>query len=95
MLKQAPDEKSADIVDLSGNGVLDPQDATIRRVIACSGDWVHVEVTLEKEMKPLLATQAPQGAVRGWANGTCSAELETCAFSQDTPWSSAAPLPPD
>src|SRR5262245_35038643 len=41
--------------------------------------------------KPLLATDAPTGAVRGWTNGTCSAQLMTCAFSQDTPWSPPAP----
>jgi hypothetical protein len=96
MLKQAPDEKSADVVDLSGdNGLSEPQEATVRRIIACSGDWVHVEVVLEKDMKPLRATDAPPGAVRGWANGTCSSELETCAFNQGAPWSPPAPLPPE
>jgi hypothetical protein len=94
-LKQTPDEKSADVVDLSGGGLSDPQEATVRRIIACSGDWVRVEVELEKDMKPLLATDAPKGAVRGWANGTCTAQLMTCGFSQDTPWSPPAPLPPE
>jgi hypothetical protein len=54
---------------------------------------VQVEVELEKDMKPRLATDAPTGAVRGWTNGTCSAQLMTCDFSQDTPWSPPAPLP--
>ena len=94
-LKQAPDEKSSDIVDLAGGGLSDPQEATVRRIIACSGDWVHVEVELEKDMKPLLATDAATGSVRGWANGTCTAQLVTCGFSQDTPWSPPAPLPPE
>ena len=94
-LKQTPDEKAADVVDLSGGGLSDPQEATVRRIIACSGDWVRVEVELEKDMKPLLATDAPKGAVRGWANGTCTAQLMTCGFSQDTPWSPPAPLPPE
>ena len=44
-------------------------------------------------MKPLLATDAPKGAVRGWANGTCNTQLVTCDFSQDTPVVAAAPLP--
>jgi hypothetical protein len=94
-LKQTPDEKSADVVDLSGGGQSDPQEATVRRIIACSGDWVRVEVELEKDIKPLLATDAAKGAVRGWANGTCTAQLMTCGFSQDTPWSPPAALPPE
>ena len=97
MLKQAPDEKSADVVDLSGDGsgLSDPQEVTMRRIFACSGDWVYVEVALEKDMNPLLATDAPEGAARGWANGTCNAQLVACDFSQDTPWSPPAPLPPE
>ena len=94
-LKQTPDETSADVVDLSGSGQSDPQEATVRRIIACSGDWVHVEVELEKDMKPLLSTDAPTDALRGWADGTCIAQLLTCGFSQDTPWSPPAPLPPE
>jgi hypothetical protein len=97
MLKQAPDEKSADVVDLygDGSGQSNPQNVRMRRIIACSGDWVHVEIALEKGMKPVLATDAPKGAVRGWANGTCTAQLTTCDFSEPHPWSPPAPLPPE
>jgi hypothetical protein len=97
LLKQAPDEKSADVVDLSGDGsgLSDPQEVTMRRIIACSDDWVYVEVALEKDMKPLLATDAPKGAVRGWAIGSCAEQFTTCDFGQDRPWSPPAPLPPE
>jgi hypothetical protein len=97
MLKQAPDEKAANVVDLfgDGGGMSDPQNVRMRRIIACSGDWVHVEIALEKDMKPLIATDAPKGAVRGWANGTCTAQLTTCDFDQSRPWSPPAPLPPE
>jgi hypothetical protein len=96
-LKQAPDEKSADEVDLAvdnGDGnAADPQNVKMRRILACSGDWLKVEVTLTKGMKPRLATDAPKGAVSGWANGSCTAQLTTCDFDQSRPWSPPAPLP--
>jgi hypothetical protein len=96
-LKQAPDEKSADVVDLAvdnGDGnAADPQNVKMRRILACSGDWLKVEVALTKGMKPLLATDAPKGAVRGWANGSCTAQLTTCDFDQSRPWSPPAALP--
>jgi hypothetical protein len=94
MLKQAPSERAADVVDLEVDGVSDPQTVKMRRILACSGDWVQVEVALVKGMKPLLKTDAPAGAVRGWANGTCTAQLTTCDFDQSRPWSPPAPLPP-
>jgi hypothetical protein len=96
MLKQAPSEKSADVVDLEvdGGAVSNAQSANVRRILACSGDWAEVEIALGKGMKPLLKTDAPAGAVRGWANGTCIAQLTTCDFTLTTPWSPPAPLPP-
>ena len=97
-LKQAPSEQSADVLDLRGSdkeGIppLFPQSVKIRRMIACSGDWVHVEVAPIKGMTTLLESGAPKGAVRGWANGTCAEQLSTCDFGQDRPWSPPAPLP--
>jgi hypothetical protein len=100
MLKQAPSETAADVVDLrvedrDGTVLSDPQDVKMRRILACSGDWVKVEIAFVKGMKPLLETDAPAGAVRGWANGTCTAQLTTCDFDQSRPWSPPAPLPPE
>jgi hypothetical protein len=97
-LKQAPSEQSPDVLDLrasdkEGIPPLFPQSVKIRRMIACSGDWVHVEVAMMKGMTPLLESGAPKGAVRGWANGTCAEQLTTCDFGQDRPWSPPAPLP--
>jgi hypothetical protein len=43
---------------------------------------------------PLLKPDAPAGAVRGWANGTSTAQLTTCDFDQSRPWSPPAPLLP-
>ena len=99
-LKQSPSQQSADVVDLrpvgkEGFPPTDPQHVKMRRIIACSGDWVQVEVALEKGLKPLLESGAPKGAVRGWANGTCAMQFTTCDFSGDTPWSPPAPLPPE
>jgi hypothetical protein len=96
MLKQAPSEKAADVVDLEvgGGAVSNAQSANVRRILACSGDWALVEVALVKGMKPLLKTDAPAGAVRGWANGICIQQLTTCDFTLTTPWSPPAPLPP-
>ena len=95
MLKQEPSEKAADVVNLNIDNVSDPQTVKMRRILACSGDWVHVEIALAKGMKPLIKTDAPEGAVRGWANGTCTSQHTTCDFRGDTPWSPAAPLPPE
>ena len=97
-LKQAPSEQSADVLDLRGSdkeGIppLFPQSVKIRRMIACSGDWVHVEVAPIKGMTTLLESGAPKGAVRGWTNGTCARQLATCDFGEDGPWSPPAPLP--
>ena len=63
-------------------------------IIACSGDWVQVEVALEKGMTPLLESGAPKGAARGWVNGTCAEQFVPCGY-QHTPWSPPAPLPPE
>jgi hypothetical protein len=99
-LKQAPSEQSADVLDLrvldkEGIPLVTPDTVKMRRLMACSGDWVEVEVALMKGMKPLLESGAPKGAVRGWANGTCAEQFTTCDFNQDTPWSPPAPLPPE
>jgi hypothetical protein len=100
LLKQAPSETAADVVDLQvygsdGTSLSDPQSVRMRRILACSGDWVKVEIALVKGMKPMLESDAPAGAVRGWANGTCTAQLTTCDFDQSRPWSPPAPLPPE
>jgi hypothetical protein len=99
-LKQAPSGQSADVVDLwvrdkDGIPLTDPQHVKIRRIIACSGEWVQVEIELAKAMKPLRDSAAPKGAARGWANGTCTEQFTTCDFGPDTPWSPPAPLPPE
>jgi len=100
MLKQEPSEKAADVINLqvdddSGGNVSNPQIVKMRRILACSGDWVHVEIALVKGMKPLLKTDASPSAVRGWSNGTCTSQLTTCDFDGGTPWSPPAPLPPE
>ena len=97
-LKQAPSGQSADVVDLwvrdkDGIPLTNPQQVKIRRIIACSGEWVQVEIELAKPMKPLIDSGAPKGAARGWANGTCAEQFATCGTSPDTPWSPPAPLP--
>ena len=98
-LKQAPSEQSADVLDLrllDKEGIpLASPDLVKMRLIACSGDWVQVDVALMKGMKPLLESGAPKGAVRGWANGTCAEQFAAGDFNQDTPWSPPAPLPPE
>jgi hypothetical protein len=98
-LKQAPSGQSADVVDLwvrdkDGIPLTNPQNVKIRRMIACSGEWVEVEIELDKAMKPLSDSGAPKGAARGWANGTCTEQFATCDFGPDTPYSPPAPLPP-
>ena len=98
-LKQAPSQKAADVADLmvmkGGVEVSDPQSVKIRRILACSGDWVHVEIAVTPGMKALASGDAPPGAARGWANGTCANQLTTCDFDQNRPWSPDAPLPPE
>jgi hypothetical protein len=93
------DEDGREIADLEvddANGnVANPQSVKLRRILACSGDWLEVEIELEKGMVPLNESAAPPGAVRGWANGACTAQLTTCDFNQDRPWSPPAPLPPE
>jgi hypothetical protein len=95
-LKQAPSAQSADVIDLRDMmpGVIptEPQDVKMRSLLSCSGDWVHVEIALAKGMKPLLESAAPQGALRGWADGTCAEQFAVCPPGGDT-WSPAAPLP--
>jgi hypothetical protein len=93
-LKQKPDEKSANVVNLTFDQG-DPQTVKMRHIFSCSGDWEHVELAVVKNMKPLMKTDAPAGAVRGWSNGTCTNQLTTCDFSGDTPWSAPAPVPPE
>jgi hypothetical protein len=70
---------------------------TPRRILGCSGDWVQVEVGLSPGAKGLAKTNAPAGAIRGWANGTCASQTTRCAPDQGAPWPSSppAPLPPE
>jgi hypothetical protein len=98
-LKQAPNEKSADVIDLlvrdkEGIPHLEPHGVKLRPIIACSGDWVQVEVALEKGMTPLLESGASKGAPRGWVNGTCAEQFAPCGY-EHMPWSPPAPLPPE
>lgn len=100
MLKQEPRETAADLVNLfvidaKGWQISDPQSVKVRRILSCSGDWVHVEIALAKGVKPLIATATDGGIIRGWSNGTCTNQLTTCDFSQDRPWSPEAPIPPE
>jgi len=99
MLKQGPSEASAGVIDLNvddANGnISNPQSVKLRRILACSGDWFSVELTLEKGMMPLLKSDGPAGTVRGWTNGSCTQQLTTCDFDQARPWSPPAPLPPE
>jgi hypothetical protein len=94
-LKQAPSEQSADVIDLPFRGAdgiaVMPQ--MVRRILACLGDWVHVEFALPRGTIPRLETDAPAGAVRGWADLTCAAQLTTC--DNGRPWSPPAPMPPE
>jgi hypothetical protein len=99
-LKFAPNGASADVVNLEDVEGEPPRDASFvrpRRILGCSGDWVHVEVGLSRGAKPLAKTDAPPGAVRGWANGICANETTPCTFDQSVPWpwSPPAPLPPE
>jgi hypothetical protein len=97
-LKQAPSAQSADVIDLRDMTPevipTEPQDVKMRRLLSCSGDWVHVEIALAKGMKPLLDGGAPKGALRGWADGTCAEQFAVCPSPGDT-WSPPAPPPPE
>jgi len=99
-LKLAPDGASPDVVnlrDVRGEGPEDSFFVTPRRILGCSGDWVHVEIALRPGEKALAKTDAPAGAVRGWANGTCASQTTPCVSHQSGPWPWAppAPLPPE
>jgi hypothetical protein len=96
-LKLTPDGASPDVVnlqDVKGEGPEDSFFVTPRRILGCSGDWVHVEVGLSPGAKALAKTDAPAGAVRGWANGTCASQTTPCAPGQG-PSSPPAPAPPE
>jgi hypothetical protein len=100
-LKLAPSGASPDVLDLKGAKGEGPEDCcfvTPRRILGCSGDWVHVEIGLSSGEKALAKTNAPAGAVRGWANGTCASQTTPCVRDDPgAPWPSSppAPLPPE
>jgi hypothetical protein len=99
-LKAAPNAASADVLGLKDIKGEPPEDGDFvkpRRVLACSGDWLHVEFALKPGMKPLMKTDAPPGAIRGWANGDCSSQRTPCAPDNgaSATWSPPAPLPPE
>jgi hypothetical protein len=97
-LKLAPSKTSTDVVSLEiheGDEAEDCCFVRTRRILACSGDWVHVEVKLTRGMKPLVKTDEPPGAIKGWANGVCTSQTTPCALDPSTPWSPPAPLPPE
>jgi len=94
-LKLAPNGASPDVLDLRDvKGEAAAGDfVTPRRILGCSGDWVHVEIGLSPGEKALAKTDAPAGAVRGWANGTCASQTTTCVAHQSGPWPWAPPAP--
>ena len=100
-LKLAPNGAAPDVLDLrdvKGEGPDDCCFLTPRRILGCSGDWAHVEIALRPGEKALAKTNAPAGAVRGWANGTCASQTTPCApydTSAPWPWAPPAPAPPE
>src|ERR1700677_3435117 len=100
-LKLAPSGASPDVLnlrDVKGEGPDDGDFVTPRRILGCSGDWVHVEVGLRPGEKALAKTDAPAGAIRGWANGACASQTTPCVpydLSAPWPWAPPAPLPPE
>jgi hypothetical protein len=98
MLKQGPSETSADVVDLEvddANGnVSNPQSVKLRRILACSGDWFRVELTLEKGMVPLLKSDSPAGTVQGWTNGHAPSSSRHATSIREA-LSRRRPLPPE
>ncbi len=99
-LKLAPNGGSPDVLnlqDVKGEGPDDSFFVTPRRILGCSGDWVHVEMGLRAGEKALGKTDARAGAVQGWANGTCASQTTPCVSGQNaqSPTSPPAPLPPE
>jgi hypothetical protein len=97
-IKLAPSETSTDVASLElreGDETEDCCFVRTRRILACSGDWVHVEVALTRGVKPPVKTDAPPSAVRGWANGVCTSQTTPCTLNPGAPWSPPAPLPPE
>jgi hypothetical protein len=87
-LKLTPDGASPDALDLKdikGEGPDDCCFLTPRRILGCSGDWVHVEIGLHPGEKALAKTNAPAGAVSGWADGTCASQTTPCEPGQGSP----------
>jgi hypothetical protein len=100
-LKLAPNGASPNVLnltDVKGEGPEDCCFVTPRRILGCSGDWVHVEIGLRPGEKALAKISAPAGAVRGWANGTCASQTTPCVPDDPSapwPWAPPAPLPPE
>lgn len=99
-LKLAPNGAAPDVLnlqDVKGEGPDDSDFVTPRRILGCSGDWVHVEIALRPGEKALAKTNAPAGAASGWANGTCASQTTPCVPDQSAPWpwSPPAPSPPE
>ena len=85
-LKAAPRAEAAEPVDVGFY-----QDVKARRLLSCSGPWLHVEIALPKGAKPPVKNDAPPGAVRGWVYGTCGEQRTTCDFG-NRGWPPPAPL---
>ena len=96
-LKLTPNGASPDVLDLKD--IKNAGDFVApRRILGCSGDWVHVEIGLHPGEKALAKTDAPAGAVRGWADGTCASQTTSCVpgvGSSPLPTSPPAPAPPE
>ena len=76
--------------------VLDSYQSTkARRILSCSGPWLHVEVALPTGVKPEFKTDAPPGMVRGWVDGTCGTQKTPCDFGAKIWAPPLATLPPE
>jgi hypothetical protein len=86
---EAPDGTSSMVVVLDSY-----QNTKARRILSCSGPWLHVEVVLPAGVKPEFKTDAPPGTVRGWVDGTCETQKTPCDFGAKI-WAppAAVPLP--
>jgi hypothetical protein len=74
MLKAAPDENAADVVEMS-------DDYGITAILDCKGDWLRIEAPLSTKdytLEPKLSSDGPAGTVRGWTRRPCTNQRTTC-----------------
>lgn len=92
-LKSAPRSDAPDVVRLDveeKNTGFGPDSFDPTAILDCSGKWFRVEMPVKRtfhmyqapdvtvELKPLAATDAPAGYLRGWTDSYCTAQLTTC-----------------